>query len=94
MDFVFDSNEKRLSDIELEETFVPEEGGKEKPSQMTLVQRIKHEVKSGQQTQHEAIRVNFITRMLDSIDEANAEMTLGEEIAYNTLFYYGMLKEI
>ena len=68
---------------------------------MALVQRIKHESKSGEHTQHEAIRVNFISRLLDSVDELDidrgqivGETTFGEEIAYNTLFSYGFLKEI
>lgn len=97
MDFIFAPDEKRVSDVEIEETFIPDDSEDAAPSSMLLAQRIKHEAKSGEHTQHEAIRVNFITRLLDEVDELdtdNLEMDLGEELAYNTLFHYGFLRQV
>lgn len=101
MDFIFAPGEKRTTDIELEETFVPGDDKESQPSSMALVQRIKHESKSGEHNQHEAIRVNLITRLLDEVDELtvnsdgiDGEMNFGEDVAYNTLFHYGFLREI
>ena len=101
MDFIFAPDEKRTTDVELEETFVPDEEVKNTPSSMALVQRIKHESKSGGHPQHEAIRVNLITRLLDEVSELDSESgdvvgdtSFGETVAYNTLFHYGFLKTI
>lgn len=104
LDFVFAPNEKRNTDIELEETFVPgddEDGEIDTSSPLRIIQRIKHEVKNGERAQHEAIRVNLISRLLDSVDGLNVEsgevvgdMSFGEEVSYNTLFNYGFLKLI
>lgn len=103
MDFIFAPDEKRATDLDLEETFglYGDEEDNEQSQKMTLVQRIKHEYKKGEHSQHEAIRVNLVSRLLDSVDELDAEgenssteMTFGEEVAYNTLFNYGFLKEI
>lgn len=101
MDFIFAPEEKRSTDVELEETFFPLDKEDAAPSAMSLAQRIKREVKSGEHSQHEAIRVNLITRLLDTVDELEVDRsgivgdtTFGEDIAYNTLFNYGFLKEI
>ena len=84
----------------MEETFIPfdEEDIK---SQMALAKKVKHESKSGEHTQHEAIRLNLMTMLLDSVHDLDVdngditdEMTFGQILAYNTLFNYGFLKEI
>ena len=78
--------------------FVPAKDDSE--SQMELIQRIKHEKKFGEHQQHEAIKINFITTLFDIISEMSveeddeSERTLGEELAYNTMFHYGFLKKI
>lgn len=105
LDFIFSPDEKRNTDIVLEETFVPSEnenGEIDTSSALKLIQRVKHESKNGERAQHEAIRVNLITRLLDSVDGLNVEngeivsddLSFGEEIAYNTMFNYGFLKLI
>lgn len=101
MDFIFSPNEKRKTAVELEETFVPDDSEDATPSQMGLIQRIRHESKTDEHTQHEAIRVNLITRLLDEVDEMDADsegdegvITFGEKVAYNTLFHYGFLKRV
>jgi len=104
LDFIFAPSEKRNTDIELEETFVPgeDEGGEiDTSSPLRIIQRVKHEVKNGERAQHEAIRVNLMSRLLDSVDglsvesgEVVGDMNFGEEVAYNTLFNYGFLKLI
>ena len=101
MDFIFAPDEKRSANIELEETFVPSEEEDATQSAMELIQRIKHEVKSSEHTQHEAIRAQFMSRLLDEVDELETdsrgivgEMSFGEDVAYNTLFHYGFLKKV
>lgn len=101
MDFIFAPDEKRTTDVELEETFSPETGENKIPSSLALSKRVKRESKSGEHDQHEAIRVNLITRLLDEVDELevdasgiNCETTFGEDVAYNTLFHYGFLKQV
>lgn len=97
LEFIFSPDEKRVTDIELEETFVPEDETNPSSS-MSLMQRIKHETKSGEHAQHEAIRVNLVSRLLDEVDElsldSDEDMSFGEKLAYNTLFHYGFVKEI
>ena len=101
MHFIFAPDEKRTTDVELEETFVPDDEEEAPTSSMALIQRIKHESKSGEHTQHEAIRVNLITRLLDEVGDlevdshgVNSDTSFGQDVAYNTLFHYGFLKEI
>ena len=93
MDFIFAPDEKRTSDVEIEEAFIPDENN---PSSMLLAQKVKHETKNGEHEQHEAVRANFMLRLLDEIDDVDDEdlesLSLGEKIAYNTLFEYGFLK--
>ena len=100
MDFIFAPEEKRNTNVELEETFIPQDEDDLK-SPMSLIQKIKREVKTDEHQQHEAIRVNLMSRLLDSVHdlevesgEITDEMTFGQEVAYNTLFNYGFLKEI
>lgn len=102
MDFIFNPEEKRNTNVELEETFLPaekEDGDNNNP--MVLVQKIKHEIKEGQHTQHEAIRHNMVNVLLEYISDIEigngrlpVDMGFMEEIAYNTMFNYGFLKEI
>ena len=96
-DFIFDRDEKRIGDVELEETFVAGEEGSESP--MELIQRIKREVKSGQHEQHEAIRMAFVNGLIEGVNEMQMNETdsyesesLGEEVCLNTLFHYGFYK--
>lgn len=97
LDFVFDRNEKRVENIELEETFLPPD---DDSNTLELAQRIKHEVKSGQHDQHEAIRMSFVTGLIEAVgeldtgDDSDDERSFGEEVAYNTLFHYGFYKVI
>ena len=101
LDFIFSSNEKKVSDIALTETFksTPQKDGELGTSPLELIEKVKHETKSGEHAQHEAIRTNLITRLLDDIEELDvnmddSDMTFGEMVAYNTLFHYGFLKEV
>ena len=57
-------------------------------------------VKNSQHDQHEAIRMNFINGLIEAVgdldtgDESYDDRSLGEEVAYNTLFHYGFYKII
>ena len=97
IDFIFDKNEKRVGDVELEETFMPSEGDNSSP--LELVQRIKREVKSGQHEQHEAIRMTFVKALIEGVSEIEGDVedsvetsNFGEEVCLNTLFHYGFYK--
>lgn len=98
MEFIFAPEEKRSSDVQLEETFLPED--EDNPSsKLQLMQRIRHESKNGEHAQHEAIRVQMISRLLDAVDELDidgesivGDCNFGEEVSFNTLFNYGFLK--
>jgi hypothetical protein len=99
MDFIFAPDEKRTTDVELEETFIPDDNEDASPSSMSLIERIKHESKKGAHEQHEVIRMNFISRLLDEVDELeydglSRDSDFGQVISYNTLFNYGFLKEV
>ena len=101
LDFIFSPDEKKVSDIALTETFraLPKKDSESELSPIELIEKIKHESKSGEHTQHEAIRLNLITRLLDDMEEVDADMdetnmTLGEIVAYNTLFHYGFFKKV
>ena len=72
IDFIFDKNEKRVGDVELEETFMPSEGDNSSP--LELVQRIKREVKSGQHEQHEAIRMTFVKALIEGVSEIEGDV--------------------
>jgi hypothetical protein len=98
MDFIFDSEEKRSSDVELEETFVPKDNNQD---MLKMSERVKREKKFGQNANHEAVRLNFISRLIDSVeelvlptDEEDEEMTFGEYVAFNTLSHYGFVKSV
>ena len=101
LDFIFSPDEKRNSDIGLEETLIPDGSDNIKQSQMVLARRVKNETKSGEHSQHEAIRLDLMQRLLDLVNELEVEdgqivsnLTFGEAIAFNTLFNYGFLKEL
>lgn len=96
MDFIFSPDEKRNSDIALEETFLADDDDKT----LSLVQKVKHETKNGEHTQHEAIRAAIVGRLFDYVDEVendafgDDEVMFGTNVAYNTLFHYGFLKTV
>ena len=109
LDFIFSPNEKRTSDINLEEVYgkevYDEEDGEVPVSnnqELSLLQRVRREAKNGEHSQHEAIRLDLFTRLYEAVSDMavdsgtiiKSDMTFSEEIAYNTLFQYGFLKTV
>jgi len=100
MEFIFAPEEKRSSEVQLEETFMPLDEANPS-SKLSLMERVRRERKNDEHDQHEAIRLQFIARLLDAVDQIDVEdgvlgteNEFGEEVAYNTLFNYGFLKAV
>lgn len=109
LDFIFSPNEKRTTDINLEEVYGKEvyedEDGEEtvrNKQDLSLIQKIRRETKNGEHSQHEAIRLDLFSRLYESVGDLDVEggsvlksdLNFSEEIAYNTLFHYGFLKTV
>ena len=98
LDFVFSPDEQRSVDVQLEERYVPVEDDDDEHPSLGLIEKYRKELKSGEHEQHEAVRLNLITRLLDSVEQLDPtvspdqqDSTLGEVVAYNTLIQYGFL---
>lgn len=100
MDFIFSPDEKRSTDISLEEVFLP--NNEEDVSNTKLSQRIKREEKKGEHPQHEIIRYDLFKMLYDQISQFDFnnnsvvvdDFNFGDEVAYNTLINYGFIKII
>jgi hypothetical protein len=99
MNFIFAPDEKRCSNLELEETYLPLNDSM--TGKLELAQRLKRELKNGEHSQHEVIRTNMVNRLLDEVGELEVEdesiigeYSFGEELAFNTLLNYGFIKVV
>ena len=96
MAFVFKNDDERMTNIDLEERY----SSNQTNDQLSLVERIKHEKKFSEYQQHEVMRFNFVNNLFETIDQMplegdeDEERSLGEELAYNTMFHYGFIKKV
>ena len=92
MDFVFENPEGRTNDVEITENFVyDEEEGKMMPS----VKEVK-EVKVNDFTSQNTIRYDMVKTFIEILDYIEDEniMTLGQNITFNTMQAYELIKDL
>lgn len=100
LDFIISPDEKKGTDISLEEVFIPNQ--EEDTSSPVLSQRIKREEKKGEHPQHEIIRFELFKMLYEQVSQFDFnddsivfdDFNFGDEIAYNTLINYGLIKII
>lgn len=91
-EFVFGNPNEKSSEVEiLERLDYDDEGNEMKPSFKEV-----REVKTHDYTGQNSIRYSLIKSFIDTLDmvEDINEMTLGQEITYNTMESYELIKDI
>ena len=95
-DFVF-AKEDRDVDTNIEETHKLDDD-----NLPILVSKTVRETKSSDHTQHESIRYEFIRNLINLFDDVDLDnetnrpyiTSYGQELALNTLYEYGIIKNI
>lgn len=100
MDAVFNyifSKEERNIDTSIEETHSLNDKG-----ELNLTNKVIKENKNSDRSQHEAVKYEFIRELFNILEETDIDDEIGQplidkvgqEIAWNTLFRYGFLKNV
>lgn len=91
MDFVFEVND-RTSDVEISETYVYDEEAEKMVPQVKEVKEVKLNDTTNQQTIRYDLLKSFM-ETLDSIEDPKI-MSLGQNIVFNTMQAYELIKDI
>lgn len=91
MDFVFEVND-RTSDVEISETYVYDEETEKMVPQVKEVKEVKLNDTTNQQTIRYDLLKSFM-EILDSIEDPKI-MSLGQNIVFNTMQAYELIKDV
>ena len=95
MSFIFDDDGQRNNDMEITETYIPNDEDAEDTGSLVLINKQLREVKGSDNTGKQTIRYDIMKFMLETLNgiEGTAEVsTLGEKIVLNTLLTNSMIK--
>ena len=97
LEFIFAPDERHKSNISLQERYAKLEDVDE----LMLIEKLKQEEKGGEDSSHEAIRMNLFNMLAENISNLGADYTAPDEdtgmmeaLSFNTLVQYGFIKEI
>lgn len=91
-EFVFGNENERTNDVEITETYIYDN----EQEKMVLDSKQVKEVKLNDYTGQNTIRYDLIKMFIDTLDgvEDPKIMSLGENITFNTMQAYGLIKDI
>ena len=91
-EFVFDNPNGRTNDVEILETYIYDN----EQDKMVLDSKQVKEVKVNDYTTHNTLRYDMIKMFIETLDsiEDPKIMSLGENITFNTMQAYGLIKDI